>query len=130
PARGQDGVCILRIEDTDAGRSSRESEQAIIGALRWLGLDWDGGPDLGGPHPPYRQSERLELYRSYARDLIARERGYYCFCQPDELEAERKAALKAGLAPMYGGRCRAIASDVAARRVADGERAAVRFAVP
>ncbi len=129
-ARGHDGVFILRIEDTDAERSSADSEQAIVEDLRWLGLDWDEGPDLGGPFPPYRQSERLELYRSYARDLIARERAYYCFCQPDELEAERKAALKAGLAPMYSRRCRAIPPEDAARRVADGERAAVRFAVP
>ena len=129
-ARGHDGVFILRIEDTDAERSSTESEQAILEDLRWLGLDWDEGPDLGGPHPPYRQSERLELYRSYARDLIARDRAYYCFCPPDELEAERKAALKAGLPPKYGGRCRAIPPEDAARRVADGERGGVRFAVP
>src|SRR5215831_12847863 len=79
-ARGQDGTFLLRIEDTDAERSSVESEQSMIDDLRWLGLDWDEGPDLGGPHMPYRQSERLELYRSYARDLIAREHAYYCFC--------------------------------------------------
>src|SRR5438874_10139504 len=71
-ARGHDGVLILRIEDTDAERSTVESEQAILEDLRWLGLDWDEGPDLGGPHPPYRQSERLELYGSQAQDFIRR----------------------------------------------------------
>jgi nondiscriminating glutamyl-tRNA synthetase len=129
-ARGHDGAFILRIEDTDAERSTAESEQSIVEDLRWLGLDWDEGPDLGGPHPPYRQSERLELYKSYARDLIGRQRAYYCFCLPEELEAERKAALAAGLAPMYGGRCRSISAAVAAHRVSDGERATVRFLIP
>ena len=129
-ARGHDGAFLLRIEDTDAERSSAESEQAIIEDLRWLGLDWDEGPDLGGPHPPYRQSERIELYRSYARDLIARRLAYYCFCSPEDLDAERQAALAAGLAPMYGGRCRALSADDAAARVAGGERATIRFVVP
>ena len=129
-ARGHEGAFILRIEDTDAERSTTESEHAIIEDLRWLGLDWDEGPDLGGPHSPYRQSERLQLYLSYARDLLARRLAYYCFCSPAELDAERKAALAAGLPPKYGGRCRAIAPETAAQRVADGAAAAVRFAVP
>jgi nondiscriminating glutamyl-tRNA synthetase len=129
-ARGHDGTFILRIEDTDAERSTVESEHAIIEDLRWLGLDWDEGPDLDGPHRPYRQSERLELYRSYARDLIRREQAYYCFCSPDDLELERRAALAAGVAPKYSGRCRAIPAADAARRVAEGERAAIRFSVP
>jgi glutamyl-tRNA synthetase/nondiscriminating glutamyl-tRNA synthetase len=129
-ARGHDGVFLLRIEDTDAERSTLESEQSILDDLRWLGLDWDEGPDLDGPHAPYKQSERLELYRSYARDLVSRELAYYCFCTPEELEAERQAAIAANLAPMYGGRCRAIAAADAARRVAQGERAAIRFLVP
>jgi len=129
-ARGHDGVFVLRIEDTDAERSTAESEQSILDDLRWLGLDWDEGPDLGGPHAPYKQSDRLELYRSYARDLVARELAYYCFCTPEELDAERQGAIAANLAPMYGGRCRAITREDAARRVADGERAAIRFLVP
>jgi len=129
-ARGHDGAYVLRIEDTDAERSTAEFEQSILDDLRWLGLDWDEGPDLGGPHAPYKQSERLELYRSYARDLVARELAYYCFCTPEELDAERQAAIAANLAPMYGGRCRAITREDATRRVADGERAAIRFLVP
>jgi len=129
-ARGQDGICILRIEDTDAERSTAESERAILEDLRWLGLDWDEGPDVGGPHSPYRQSERLGLYASYARDLMARGSAYYCFCTPEELEAERKTALAMGLPPRYSGRCRSIPAATAAQRVADGALAAVRFAVP
>jgi len=129
-ARGQDGVFILRIEDTDAERSTTTSEHTILEDLRWLGLDWDEGPDLGGRHSPYRQSERGELYRSYARDLIDRNRAYYCFCTPGELEAERKAALAAGAAPKYSGRCRSIDPEAAAARVAEGESAAIRFEVP
>lgn len=129
-ARRHAGAFILRVEDTDAERSTRESEQAILEDLRWLGLDWDEGPDIGGPHGPYRQSERLDLYRSVAGDLLARGLAYHCFCAPDQLEAERRAALAAGLPPKYGGRCRALAPEDSARRVADGERAAIRFVVP
>lgn len=129
-ARGQGGSFILRIEDTDAERSTAESERAILDDLRWLGLDWDEGPDVGGPHVPYRQSERLALYESYARDLVDRGLAYYCFCTPAELEAERTAALAAGAPPKYSGRCRALAPSVAARRVQAGEPAAIRFAVP
>ena len=88
-ARGQEektsGVFILRIEDTDMQRSTRESEDAIARDLRWLGLDWDEGPDAGGVHGPYRQSERLHLYRSYAKELLGAGSAYYCFCSAQQL---------------------------------------------
>jgi len=129
-ARGQGGTFILRIEDTDAERSTRESEFAILEDLKWLGLDWQEGPDTGGPYGPYRQSERLDIYQQVARDLLERGVAYYCFCRPEELEAERQAALASGLPPKYGGRCRAIAADVARSRVVAGEPGAIRFAVP
>ena len=129
-ARGHDGTFILRIEDTDAERSTPESERAILEDLRWLGLDWDEGPDVGGPHAPYRQSERLASYLEAAQDLMRRGLAYYCFCTPDELDAERKAALAAGRPPKYGGRCRSLDSSDAARRVAAGARGAMRFIVP
>ena len=102
-AHGKDGTFILRIEDTDAERSTRESEASILEDLRWLGLDWDEGPDVGGPHGPYRQSERLHLYASYANELIAGGHAYYCFCSPAKLEADRKADLAAGRPPRYRG---------------------------
>ncbi len=129
-ARGRGGTFVLRIEDTDAERSTAESEQAILEDLRWLGLDWDEGPDAGGPHGPYRQSDRLKLYESYARELITRERAYYCFCTPAALEADRKASIAAGLPPQYAGRCRSVDPHIARQRVAAGEPAAIRFLVP
>jgi glutamyl-tRNA synthetase/nondiscriminating glutamyl-tRNA synthetase len=129
-ARRQGGVLILRIEDTDAERSTLESEHSIIEDLRWLGLTWDEGPDVGGPCLPYRQSERLDSYRRTAEALRSRGQAYYCFCAPAQLEAERQAALASGAPPRYSGRCRAIDPGEAARRVAAGEAAAMRFAVP
>lgn len=129
-ARGQGGTFILRIEDTDAERSTLASEKSILADLRWLGLDWDEGPDAGGPHGPYRQSERLQLYLSYARDLISRDKAYFCFCSPEQLEAERQAAFAASLPPKYSGRCRDISFEDASKRIAAGEAGAIRFRVP
>jgi nondiscriminating glutamyl-tRNA synthetase len=129
-ARGSHGTFILRIEDTDQERSTRDSEAAILHDLRWLGLHWDEGPDVGGPHGPYRQSERLHLYVSYANELIAAGHAYYCFCSAERLEADRRAALANGLPPRYAGRCRALPLARARERVNAGERAVVRFRVP
>ena len=129
-ARGSGGTFILRIEDTDVVRSTRESEASVLEDLRWMGLTWDEGPDVGGPHGPYRQSERLHLYRSYAQELLASGRAYYCFCSAEQLEADRQAALAAGLPPRYAGRCRRLAPDEALRRVEAREPAVVRFKVP
>ena len=129
-AHRHDGTLILRIEDTDADRSSRESEASILEDLRWLGLDWDEGPDIGGPHGPYRQSERLHLYASYANELIASDHAYYCFCSAAMLEADRKADLAAGRPPRYHGTCRKLPADEARGRMEAGERPVVRFRVP
>ena len=128
-ARGRGGTFILRIEDTDVERSTRESEQGILEDLRWLGLDWDEGPDVGGPHGPYRQSERLDLYRSYASELIEHGHAYHCFCSAEQLEADRRAALEAGRPPHT--RAGAATSPAAvAERLALGHPAVVRFRVP
>ena len=105
-ARHESGVFILRIEDTDAERSTEESAGAILDAMRWLGLDWDEGPEVGGPLGPYRQADRLDLYREYARKLLEDGKAYYCVCTPEELEVRRKAALAAGRSLKYDGRCR------------------------
>ena len=129
-ARGQGGSFILRIEDTDTERSTRASEDGICADLKWLGLNWDEGPDLGGPFPPYRQSERLELYASYARTLMDTGHAYWCFCSAEQLEQERAAALAAGAAPKYSGRCRTLARPEAEARRAAGEPAAIRFVIP
>jgi nondiscriminating glutamyl-tRNA synthetase len=129
-AHGHDGTLILRIEDTDAERSTRESETGILEDLRWLGLHWDEGPDMGGPHGPYRQSERLHLYASYANELIAGGHAYYCFCAPAKLEGDRRADLAAGRPPKYHGTCRGVSLDEARARIDGGERPVVRFRVP
>jgi glutamyl-tRNA synthetase/nondiscriminating glutamyl-tRNA synthetase len=129
-AHGKDGTFILRIEDTDAERSTRESEAGILEDLRWLGLDWDEGPDVGGLHGPYRQSERLHLYASYANELVTGDHAYYCFCSPARLEDDRKGDLAAGRPPKYHGTCRSISRAEARVRIEAGERPVIRFKVP
>jgi glutamyl-tRNA synthetase len=129
-ARGQGGTFILRIEDTDTERSTAESEAGILADIRWLGLDWDEGPDTGGPRGPYRQSERTALYADYARRLLDGGRAYYCFCSREQLEADRAAALAEGRPARYPGTCRGISPADAAARIAAGERPAVRFRIP
>jgi len=129
-ARGSGGTFILRIEDTDTERSTRDSESAILRDLRWLGLDWDEGPDSGGARGPYRQSERLHLYQSYAKELVGADAAYYCFCSTTQLETERQEAVAAGRPARYAGTCRRLSRDQAAQRIAAGERPAIRFRVP
>jgi nondiscriminating glutamyl-tRNA synthetase len=129
-ARQHGGALVLRVEDTDVERSSADSESGVLDDLRWLGLDWDEGPDRGGPHGPYRQSERLGLYREHAELLVAQGAAYPCFCTDDELEERRKSALAAGRPPHYDGRCRRLsaAEREALRRESRPE--SIRFAVP
>ncbi|HHV62950.1 MAG TPA: glutamate--tRNA ligase [Firmicutes bacterium] len=129
-ARHNGGKFILRIEDTDLERSYAESEKLILEDLKWLGLDWDEGVDIGGPYGPYRQTERLELYRQYAQRLLDEGHAYLCYCTPEELEMERKAALDRGEAPRYGGRCRELTEARRAELERQGRRPAVRFRVP
>jgi nondiscriminating glutamyl-tRNA synthetase len=129
-ARHLGGALVLRIEDTDAERSTNASERAILDDLKWLGLHWDEGPDRPGPYAPYRQSERLDIYASAARRLVETGQAYRCFCTPAQLDEERQAALAAGRPPKYSGRCRRLDPAGAQRRVAAGEAAAIRFAVP
>jgi glutamyl-tRNA synthetase/nondiscriminating glutamyl-tRNA synthetase len=129
-ARGQGGTFILRIEDTDAERSTQDAEAAILRDLRWLGLNWDEGPDVGGSRGPYRQSERLNLYASYAKELLNAGHAYYCFCSIAQLDAERQSALAEGRPARYAGTCRRLAPDQVDARIAAGERPAIRFRVP
>ncbi len=129
-ARGRGGTFILRIEDTDAARSTRESEASMLRDLRWLGLDWDEGPDVGGAHGPYRQTERMDLYRTRAQQLLSDGHAYYCFCTTAQLEADRQEAVAAGRPIHYPGTCRRLPRDFAEQRLANGERPAIRFRVP
>ncbi len=129
-ARGQGGSVVLRIEDTDVGRSSREMEEAILFDLRWLGLDWDEGPDVGGPHAPYRQSERGEIYREHAALLEEKGLTYPCYCTPEELQEKKERALSEGRTPIYDGTCRELSSARRRELEEQGRRPAVRFRVP
>ena len=130
-ARANGGTFILRIDDTDPTRSTEENTQVILRAMRWLGLDWDEGPDVGGPCGPYRQTERAELYRAAAERLVAEGRAYPCFCSTERLEADR-AAAKARKDPFQGyqGHCRGLDPAEAAARVAAGESHTLRIKVP
>lgn len=129
-ARGQGGTFVLRLEDTDEVRSTTASADGIVDDLRWLGIDWDEGPDVGGAHGPYRQTERLSRYRACAEQLMTAGRAYHCFCSPVDLEAQREAAVRDGRTPQYAGTCRDLDPAEARARVAAGEPAAVRFRVP
>jgi glutamyl-tRNA synthetase len=129
-ARKHGGEFILRIEDTDQARSTAESERTILQTLRWCGLDWDEGPDVGGPHGPYRQSERTAIYREYAEKLMASGHAFKCFCTPQRLEEMRVAQRAAGQPSRYDGRCRSYSPEEVARREAAGEPYVVRMVVP
>lgn len=131
-ARQLNGAYVLRIEDTDRQRSTVDFERTIIEDLAWLGLAWDEGPDIGGPHGPYRQTERLTIgrYGEVTQELMAAGHAYECFCSPEELEAERALALAAGWMPKYSGRCRRLSGEEKAKRVGAGPPPVVRFLVP
>jgi nondiscriminating glutamyl-tRNA synthetase len=128
-ARQAGGAYVIRIEDTDQERSERQFEDLIFEDLRWMGLDWDEGPDIGGPFGPYRQSERHEIYRKYALDLVEAGRAYWCFCSEDELEARAESARAAGESWKYPGTCRSLTVDAVKHRLAQDEPSVVRLRV-
>jgi len=129
-ARQHGGQFILRIEDTDQARSTRESERAILDSLRWLGLTWDEGPDVGGPHAPYRQSERTEIYREHVRRLLEAGSAYRCFCTRERLDEMRAANRDKKAFPGYDRLCRSIPAAESEVRAAAGEAFVVRMKVP
>src|SRR5581483_11057957 len=120
-ARHSGGKFILRIEDTDRERSKPEYEEAIIRDLQWLGLDWDEGPSIGGPHGPYRQTERASLYREQLKKLLATGTAYHCFCGYKELEGERAAAQAEGKTYRYSGKCRNLSKEEAESKRKSGQ---------
>jgi glutamyl-tRNA synthetase len=124
------GVFVLRIEDTDAERSSWDMVHGIVEGMRWLGLDWDEGPDVGGPHAPYFQSERLQKYRAAGERLVAEGHGYYCYCHPDELARKREAGQARGEGWTYDRTCLALPKEEIARREFAKLPRAIRFLVP
>ena len=129
-ARQKGGVNVLRIEDTDLARSEARYETQLMDDLKWLGLDWDEGPDVGGPYGPYRQSDRMDLYHSTANRLLQEQKAYYCFCTDADLEREREQALAEHRQPVYSGKCRRLDPAQAAQRRAAGEPAAIRLKIP
>src|SRR5438105_2080499 len=105
-AKQHNGETVLRIEDTDKERSRIEWVQNIIDELHWLGIDWNEGPDIGGPHSPYKQSQRTDVYKTYLEKLLAEKKAYFCTCSSEELEAKKQDQQSRGLAPKYDGTCR------------------------
>jgi glutamyl-tRNA synthetase len=129
-ARQTGGQFILRIEDTDQKRYNPESEQELIESLHWLGIDWDEGPDVGGPHAPYHQSQRRDIYLEHAQQLIESGHAYYCFCTPQRLAKVRQEQQKRKESTHYDGTCRRLSPQEAAQRVTAGESKVIRFKTP
>jgi glutamyl-tRNA synthetase/nondiscriminating glutamyl-tRNA synthetase len=129
-ARHHGGRMILRIEDTDLERSEARFEDQLIGDLRWLGLDWDEGPDLGGDYAPYRQSDRLGIYRQHAERLLDEGKAYLCFCTEEDLQRDRERAQAEHRQPIYSGKCRKLDPEETKRRRAAGEACAIRLQIP
>jgi glutamyl-tRNA synthetase len=129
-AKHHGGAFVLRIADTDAKRVSEENYQAVLEDLRWLGLQWDEGPEVGGPNGPYRQSERFDLYAAKAQELVDAGFAYPCYCTPEELDLERKTAQAEGRAPGYSGRCRNLTEEQRKAFEAEGRTYSLRFMVP
>ncbi len=129
-ARHVGGTFVFRIEDTDAARDSEESYDALLNALRWLGLDWDEGPEVGGPHGPYRQSERGEIYQDVIGKLAEANYTYPCYCTNEELEVRRNQAREEGRPSGYDGHCRDLTDEQRAEYEAEGRTHVVRFRMP
>ena len=129
-ARSQGGKFVLRIEDTDRTRSTKESEEAIYRSLEWVGLQWDEGPDVGGPYGPYRQSERSDIYREYAEKLIDARAAYHCFCTAERLAQVRESQRAAKQDSGYDGHCRELSPDDVQRNLDAGQPCVIRLKVP
>ncbi|WP_078854865.1 glutamate--tRNA ligase [Streptomyces sp. NRRL F-5135] len=129
-ARHSGGTMVFRIEDTDAARDSEESYEQLLDAMRWLGLDWDEGPEVGGPHAPYRQSQRMDVYRDTAAKLLAAGHAYHCYCSTEELDARREAARAAGRPSGYDGHCRDLTAEQKDAYEVEGRASIVRFRMP
>ena len=129
-ARSKGGKFIIRIEDTDGARNIEGGEDSQLKYLKWLGLNWDEGVDVGGDFGPYRQSERNDLYKKHYDELLEKDLAYKCYCTPEELEAEREAQTAKHEMPRYGGKCRHLSTEERAAREAEGREPSIRFAVP
>ena len=129
-AKHTNGKFVVRIEDTDRKRSTSESEENIKEALKWLGITWDEGIDVGGADGPYRQTERLDIYQKYTDKLLAEGKAYYCFCTPEELEAEKNAQLAKGETPVYSGKCADLPKETVEQYLKEGRPHVIRIKTP
>ena len=129
-ARKAGGKFILRIEDTDKERSKKKYENNILEGLKSLGIEWDEGPNIGGPFGPYRQSERLEIYEKYLRRLLKEKKAYYCFCSQEEIEVQKEEMIARGVPPKYSGKCRDLSENVVKACLAEGKPAVIRMKMP
>ncbi len=129
-AKKYGGKFIIRIEDTDVERSKPEFEKDIIDGLKWLGLFWDEGLEMGGEYGPYRQSKNLDIYEKYLRQLLEAGQAYYCFCSEEELEAKRQDALSRGEVFRYDGHCRNLSSEDVQKKIKNKESFVIRFKIP
>ncbi|MEU6659790.1 glutamate--tRNA ligase [Streptomyces sp. NPDC046821] len=129
-ARHNQGTLVFRIEDTDAARDSEESYEQLLDSMRWLGFDWDEGPEVGGPHAPYRQSQRMDIYKDVAEKLLAAGYAYPCYCTTEELDTRREAARAAGKPSGYDGHCRDLTAEQKQAYEAEGRSHIVRFRMP
>jgi nondiscriminating glutamyl-tRNA synthetase len=126
-AKKNQGAFVLRIEDTDLERSKKEYEEEIFQALKWLGLEWDEGPDVGGDYGPYRQSERREIYKNYLKKLLEEGKAYYCFCTKEELESQRQYLLSIGEPPRYLGKCANLSKEEVEKNLKEKKPFIIRF---
>lgn len=129
-AKSQEGVFIVRIEDTDRERSKPEYEKDIIEGLNWLGIGPDEGPDIGGTRGPYRQSKRKKIYQKYAEKLLAEDKAYYCFCSQEELKAQKEYQLSIGEAPRYSGKCANLPKETIDKNIGEKKNSIIRFRMP
>jgi len=129
-AKKYQGSFILRVEDTDIERSKPEYEKDVLDNLKWLGIEWDEGPDIGGNYGPYRQSQRGKIYTKYLEKLLNEKRAYFCFCSEEELEAERQYQMSIGQPPRYSGKCAQLSQEEVKKYLAEGKKSVIRFKTP
>jgi len=128
-AKKNKGKFILRIEDTDLARSEQRWTDEILKELKWLGVQWDEGPDIGGKFEPYKQTQRLDIYEKYLKQLLDGGKAYYCFCTQEELESSRQEQLSRGLAPKYVGTCAHLSAEAVQKNIAEGKQSVIRFRI-
>src|SRR3989344_1520378 len=128
-AKQNKGKFILRVEDTDLQRSEQKWTDEIIEQLKWLGIEWDEGPDIDGEFGPYKQSQRLEIYEKYLKQLLQEDKAYYCFCTEEELEDKRQEQMATGVAPKYDGKCAHLSKETVQKNLEAKKPSVIRFRV-